>query len=647
LSTVTNAATLATAIAPATLNAAVADSVASSTVSAGSTFTLTTNVDNVSGTAGNDTISADNTGTNKQLAVSDTINLGGGTADTLKIYVAAADKLSTAGTILNGVTNVETILINSGALTTTETADVSSVANVTTFTLESPVAMANTNTYTIKTAATTALGLTKLNSSATAGENATVNVTGLTSLILNGVGSTAGTITLDTTSTSLTGLTINSTGAANVATLANTGAKLATLTITGDKAITLTESLAGVTTINASAATAAVKVIASGATQAATFAFTGGSGNDELTMTGVSILKTQTLDGGAGSGDRLIVSDNNTTGLSTIASGINVSKNFEILGFAGTTAAAAGATVSTLVVDTSLVTAISQFAITAARPNATQSTAAAKSVAGATFTGVSNAQSFIIDGSVTGQQSTNGQAAGEGITFTPAVDGGSNVLNLTLSGVAITGGASNTTVGAGVAASTFETVNITSNANSDGTTTANSFAAGTGTGTASGLVVNGNATINVSGAADLNTGLITSTNLTLNAGTFTGKLTSTTGTGNDVITGGTGVNLITLNGGIDTVDLSKSTAKADVVATTAATNTTSTGFVQITGFTNALSTSVGDKLDLIGTGTIAANVASGATAVANVTAATTSGIMTFGGSGTATLAQKSQLLFQH
>jgi hypothetical protein len=465
-----------------------------------------------------------------------------------------------------------------------------------------------------------------------------VNVTGTTSLILNGVGSTAGTVTLDTTSTTLTALAINSTGAANAATLANTGAKLDTLTFTGDKAITLTQSLASVTKIDASTTTAAVKVIASGATQASTFAFTGGSGNDELTMTGASIVKTQTLDGGAGTGDRLIISNENTTALSTIAAGINVSKNFEVLGFAGGTAAAAGATVSTLVIDASLVTAISQFAITGARANGTQSSLAGKSAAGVTVTGTSNAQTFIFDAALTGQQSTNGQAAGEGVTFAPTVDGGSNVLNLTLNGVTITGGASDTTVGAGVAAGSYETVNITSNANAAGTTTANSFVAGAGTGTASGLVVNGNATINVSGAASLNTGIITSTNLTVNAGTLTGNLTMTSGTGNDVIVGGSGVNTITLTGGVDTVDLSKSIAKADSVVTTAATNTTSTNFVQITGFTNALVT--GDGLNLIDTATVAANVASGNTAVANVTAQTVSGIMTFGGSGTATLAQK-------
>jgi len=610
-----------------------------STVSQGTAFSLTTGVDNITGGGGNDSIIADNTATAKQLAVSDLINLAGGTDDSLKVYVAAADKLSTAGTFLTGVSNVENITINSGALTTTETADVSGVTGLTSFTLESPVAFANGESYTVKTAATTTLGLTKLNSSDVAGENGTLTVSGASTLNLNGVGSLKGTVTLGTSSATLTALTINSTGAASTATLTNAGGKLATLTITGDKALTLTESLASVTKIDASAATAAVKVIGSGATQAATFAFTGGSGNDELTMTGASILKTQTLDGGAGTADRLIISDENTTGLSTIAAGINVSKNFEVLGFAGTTAAAVGATVSTLVVDASLVTAISNFAVTGTRANGTQSTAAAKSVAGVTVTGVGNGQTFIFDASVTGQKSTNGQAAGEGVTFAPSVDNGSNVLNLTLSGVSITGGASDTTVGAGVSAANFETVNIASNANAAGTTTANTLAAGAGTGTASGLVVNTNGTVNISGAADLTTGIITATNVTVNAGSLTGKLTTTTGTGNDTIVGGSNVNTITLTGGVDTVDLSKSAAKADAV-TTAATGTSSTQYVQITGFTNGAT--LGDKLDLSGTGTVGADVATTATGVASLNGSVTGGLLTLTGTAaaTATLANK-------
>lgn len=598
-------------------------------------------MDNIVGTSGADTITADNTGTNKQLAVSDTINLGAGN-DTLKVYVAAADKLSTAGTFLAGVSGVENITINSGALTTTETADVSGVSGLTTFTLESPVAMANGESYTIKTAATTTLGLTKLNSTDTAGNNATVTVSGASSLNLNGVGSLNGTVTLDTSSATLTSLAINSTGAASAATLTNTGGKLATLTLTGDKVLTLTESLASVTKIDASAATAAVKVIGSGATQAATFAFTGGSGNDELTMTGASIVKTQTLDGGAGTADRLIVSDQNTTAFATVAAGVNAAKNFEILGFKGADAAAA-ATNPVVEFDASLVTSVSSFAITSAI-TATKSTAG-NGVSGAVVTGESNSQSFIFDAGVVGQEGKGAanETGGAGVTFAPNVDNGSNTVSIVLNGVTIAGGK-----GAGTAdnsnaitATSFETINIASNTNAAGTTTSNTLTAGTGgSGTAgAGLAVNTNSTINISGAAGLTTGVISGTNVTVNAANLTGKLTTTTGTGNDTIVGGSNVNTITLTGGVDTVDLSKSTAKADVVST-AATGTSSTQFVQITGFTNGAT--IGDKLDLSGTGTIGADSATTATGVANLNASVTGGVMTFTGTAaaTATLANK-------
>ncbi|MEY3922858.1 MAG: hypothetical protein RI915_505, partial [Pseudomonadota bacterium] len=79
LSTVTTTAATAAAV-----DAAVASAVAARTAVAGQTFTLTTGVDSFTGSAGNDTFTADNTGTDT-TSTADVLNGGAGT-DTINIF---------------------------------------------------------------------------------------------------------------------------------------------------------------------------------------------------------------------------------------------------------------------------------------------------------------------------------------------------------------------------------------------------------------------------------------------------------------------------------------------------------------------------------------------------------------------------------
>ncbi len=148
------------------------------------------------------------------------------------------------------------------------------------------------------------------------------------------------------------------------------------------------------------------------------------------------------------------------------------------------------------------------------------------------------------------------------------------------------------------------------------------------------------------GAYSLTTGAVAlNPNLALDFSTATGAVTfdATNSTTNGFsIKGGAGVNTITGGKQVFTADLSKSVAKADVVTITNATGgTTALANAAITGFTNA--TTTGDKIDVIGAAAIQANVAAGtATGIAGLTGAVTSGIMTFAGTAaaTATLADK-------
>lgn len=606
-------------------------------------MSLTTGVDNIVGTAGNDTITADNTaGAGKyQLTVADQIN-GGQGVDTLKIYNATTDAIDTLGAAMAGVSNVEKIYLNNGTLTDAKTLDTSTMSAVTGVTIDSPVAIADTKSFTIKQSATQTLALTNVSGEG-AGKIAKINLDGVTDATLNKVGADGSTFTLDLTSTG-TALKLTSTGStASAVTLANTGAKLATLTLAGDtKAATITTAVNTITTVDASGAAAGVKFDTSGGVNAA-LKFTGGSGADTLTIANASLVKTMTLDGGAGT-DTLatdVAAINSTT--TAFNQGVNAAKNFEVLGLTFSTKAAAGATASTLVVDASQITSVSTFNIVNGINNNTANTSGANAngVAGATIGGTANTQTFSFDGSMVGQTAAGTGTGGAGVAFAPSIDNGSNVLNLTMNGVSITGGASagaTGTAGNGVNAASYETVNIVSNNNAAGNATANTLAAGAATGgtAGAGIVINTNGTLNVSGSVKMDTGLVAGTNLTINAVNLTGDLVTSTGTGNDTITGGSGKNTITLTGGVDTIDLSKSVAKVDTITTVAnGLDALASKFVSITGFTNAATT--GDKLDVLNTGSVLADVSNAATGITNLTASVTKGVVTFSGSAAATM----------
>jgi hypothetical protein len=104
------------------------------------------------------------------------------------------------------------------------------------------------------------------------------------------------------------------------------------------------------------------------------------------------------------------------------------------------------------------------------------------------------------------------------------------------------------------------------------------------------LVVAKNATISITGEADLNLGIVKAENVTFNASDLEGDLTvflTSGANGNtganakagadDEITGGKGVNTITLlDGGIDTIDLTASAAEQDIIVVRSAFGTDAT-----------------------------------------------------------------------
>ncbi|MDC0999478.1 hypothetical protein OAS66_09340, partial [Alphaproteobacteria bacterium] len=140
---------------------------------------------------------------------------------------------------------------------------------------------------------------------------------------------------------------------------------------------------------------------------------------------------------------------------------------------------------------------------------------------------------------------------------------------------------------------------------------------------AASIVVNTNATINVTGSTAIDIGTISGTNVTVDASTFTGALTVVGEAGNNTITGGTGADII--NGGTG-IDVLTGGAGADDFVFTAATNTTGGApaagvFERITDFNNGA-----DEIDYSVTLTIEA---AAATAVAQTAQINTEGFATF------------------
>ena len=309
LAGVTTAANLATAV--AAIDTATAAVVAVGGA-AGSTFTLTTGVDTVSGTSGSDTINAI-LGTGATLNSFDSIASAAGT-DTLNIAdnstaafampasvslsgienvtlsrsgaTGAADVTVTNTTFGTGVQNFS--VVNAGANTTgpvditlNSANTVSAAATGTAFTT---VAVTDTST----TAASTGNTLKTVTVNKATGA-ATLTGNGITTVNMNAVGG----LTTVTAASGTRDLTINASGTTTEGGLTDATATSATLNVSGAQTFgTLTVAKAGTVTINTNAAATTTLVAATattlnlGGTNLNTL--TAGAGNAALTTINVS-----------------------------------------------------------------------------------------------------------------------------------------------------------------------------------------------------------------------------------------------------------------------------------------------------------------------------------------------------------------------
>ncbi|MEI4263464.1 DUF4214 domain-containing protein [Roseovarius sp. D0-M9] len=513
---------------------ATTDTFISGNANAGSNLTLTTSVENLTGTTNNDTFNGV-VGTNgATLTAGDAVN-GGAGVDTLNVttVAGAADVLSGALVSNIEVVNVratanENLTLNATGLTNvgltgtnTGTTGLSNLANNATVTVGSGANLTGVITAGYAAAATTA------NLAYAGGTSGAVNVTGAgltsASIATSGTANTAGSIDVAAAKAVTVG------GSANLtATSIDTTAVDGTLTINGAGAFSLGTLDAGFDTVDASANTGGVTLTLD--TEVDT-KFTGGTGNDVITASNTAYVAANTaaIDAGAGT-DTLVVGNGNA--LSTAASGakftgfetleVQTNDTIDLDNIAG---------ITSIVVDSAAVDLNDVSATQAGAITVQQDSTLDIAVKGAATVGQIDTVKITAD---------DGLAATNTIALTTPVLANVEKLELVAVDNLTVSALTSATALTGVTASGAGTISIT---------TGNvAFAS--------------NSTINASaatGAVTIDAGLANTNGLAI-TGSATAANTITGSTASDAIVGGTGIDTITNSAGTDTIDFGSDSA---------------------------------------------------------------------------------------
>lgn len=255
----------------------------------GTTFTLTADIDNFTGTSGNDTFIADET-TAAKASLADVLAGGAGT-DSLTIYNSKG--------IAPQMSAIESLTLNTIADSVNFNA-----SNATGLTSLNVISAGGTNTFTVGSGVAVSIANTAIDAGADGAADVAVvydaNATSAT-LTLNKVSSAGADSALGITGAKLTTLNVATTGAASTvqeleigANAAGNSSKIDTLVITGDQDLTITEGVAlaknataGTSTITSTGLTGALNLGAAGTggvTVAAGAALTVNAGNGVNTV---------------------------------------------------------------------------------------------------------------------------------------------------------------------------------------------------------------------------------------------------------------------------------------------------------------------------------------------------------------------------
>lgn len=525
----------------------------------GQTFTLTTGVDSFTGAAGNDTFTADNTGTTSTFGAADILAGGAGT-DSLTIYGTNTTSVAQ----MSGIENVTVDSMAAGA--TWNFSSVSGIISLTntravgaaTVTVADGVSVAISNN-----ALSTGVQTVNFGSTDTA-QNLTLNklvLTGATDLVLTGAAATT--------------LNIATTGAASsIAQKIDGGATLNKVVVTGSQNLTLgvqgTAVAAGleaaIKTVDASAFTGKLSVttgiVADDGTSAVDLTITGGSGDDTIDFQLIAAGTESSISGGAGNdniiadatdlidtGDTLSGGDGTdilTVNFGDDATGaglLNTDLSTTITGFESITLTSNGVGTQTHTwAEGTVKSGIKNFTVTSA--DATDTFA---------LTGLAAASTV----NVTSSQVLVSAAIG--------TDTSADTVSFALDGTTITT----------LTATNYETVNIASSKDSSGNTnvlTTGALASAT--------------KVVLTGAGALVGGTITTAaNATFDASVYTGDLTGTTfGANVKTYTGGSGKDQITLVAGSLKQGNSFAGGAGTDTLTVAATAAQDAGILALTGF---------------------------------------------------------------
>lgn len=289
------------------------------------TFTLTTGVDTVAGTAGNDTVNAVLSGTSTANTFNSFDNLNGGAGtDTLNIAssgtaanFAVPPSVTLAGFETVNLSHVSGGGTGTGALTVANTtfgtgvksfnyvdasvaADMTAAAISVTLNSATDVSVKATGTGTFTTVAVTDTSTTSTSTGSTLNTVTIQKASGANTLTGNGINTVnlnaAAGLTTVTAAAGSRALTVNASGTTNQGGLTDAQATSATLNVTGAQTFgTLTVAKATSVAINANAATTATLAAA-----AATSLNLGGTGLNTLTVTGGDPIATITITGSGG-----------------------------------------------------------------------------------------------------------------------------------------------------------------------------------------------------------------------------------------------------------------------------------------------------------------------------------------------------------
>jgi len=601
----------------------------SGTTGAGSTLSLSTGIDTISGTGNNDSISGifDVSASVSTANSGDTISGAAGT-DTLSIRVTDAATGGTAGDTLSPLlSGIEVLSFDNDDTTannafTFNTGSVSGITNI-----NSSGSSAGSFTTVSSVAAAAAIGMTSTRGTFAVDFATSVyaSTTDSISISLNAAGDTAsgGTaakLIIDATGTAhqaspndtMDSITIAVSGASRVD-LAG-GSAVKSLTISGSANLTLTDtedSFGSVTAVSASSLTGNLDINL--ATNTRNVTVTTGSGNDRLNLgtIGTHVTADDTYDLGSGS-DTVALAHTSFTAsdITRIKAEFATAETIEI-----TSSVGSAATGSFSMSAISIINTLS-FSTSGTGTAGASGTGVVAGMALA-ITNIESGDGIVIGASkqITGGTGAIGEASGTsagnggvGITLTPDVDGGSDSVTITLSGGStVNGGAGGAasasatggTGGNAIVATSFEVVNIVSNGTSTNTIAGGVAASASGASAVAGvagssIVVNTNGTINVTGARALALGTIGGSNASVNAENFTAALTVNGEAGNNTIKGGSaadtidgraGIDTLTGNGGADIFNFRLGTGDTDSQSNAIAANTVGAGSAASTAST--------------------------------------------------------------